>query len=169
MTRLNRGIPNWYVWVEYQGGSSNHYILSPTKQVRHYGYGKKGKILQVHPDDMEAAPKLFRAVDPSKVAVTGAVRRPVSAFTVPPHLDPANFPAKSPPPVPGNVQTVDSIATLMEPAHEPVQEDSPTPQPSGQGLFTGVDETYTPADTPKAPKRLTRRAGKGKPVRRAKK
>jgi hypothetical protein len=46
--------------VTYYGPASNHYVASPTKKVKNYGYRSRGSILQVHPDDVKAKPDLFR-------------------------------------------------------------------------------------------------------------
>lgn len=52
-------VPDNYVKVTYLGPAGNHYILSPTKVVKHYGYGGRGTHISVHPDDVRKEPTIF--------------------------------------------------------------------------------------------------------------
>lgn len=52
--------PGATVRVRYNGASGNHYIVSPSRKVRHYGYGKKGTILPaVWVEDVLRRPEYF--------------------------------------------------------------------------------------------------------------
>lgn len=57
-----------YVRVRYNGPHGNHYITSPTKKVRHYGYGGNGLELSVHPEDAARRPDLFQLIEVEPVA-----------------------------------------------------------------------------------------------------
>lgn len=47
------------ITVVYMGQTTNHYIPSPTRKVRHYGYGKRGMVVPVHRDDVLRRPDMF--------------------------------------------------------------------------------------------------------------
>lgn len=47
------------VAVTYAGQTANHYIPSPARKVRHYGYGGKGMSLVAHREDVAKRPDVF--------------------------------------------------------------------------------------------------------------
>lgn len=51
--------PDLWAEVEYQGSVGNHFIPSPNRRVRHYGYGGRGVVIPVHIDDIASEPALF--------------------------------------------------------------------------------------------------------------
>lgn len=51
------------VQVIYRGPHGNHFIPSPTKKVRYYGYGGHGTKVEVHPEDAAARPDLFEVIE----------------------------------------------------------------------------------------------------------
>lgn len=58
-----------YVSVVYRGPHGNHFIPSPTRKVRYYGYGGHGSKISVHPDDIAKRPDLFELVVEQQPAV----------------------------------------------------------------------------------------------------
>lgn len=48
-----------FVQVIYRGTIGNHYVHSPLRLVRHYGYYSNGDLISVHPSDVRNSPNLF--------------------------------------------------------------------------------------------------------------
>lgn len=92
--------PN-YVQVTYQGPNGNHFIPSPTRKVRHYGYGSNGSKLYVHREDIARRPDLFIPVSPDPGIPVAAIEPqtqeiPVVAVVVPEDLPPVPEPSTEP-------------------------------------------------------------------------
>lgn len=51
--------PSKWVEVTFQGAIGNHFIASPTRKVRHYGYGGRGAVFMAHIDDVFDSPGTF--------------------------------------------------------------------------------------------------------------
>lgn len=60
-----------WVQIQYNGRVGAHYVPSPTRVVRHYGYYTNGQTFWVHPDDQDKDPETFALVEkePEEVAV----------------------------------------------------------------------------------------------------
>ena len=56
------GTDKW-VAVTYTGTIGNHFVISPTRKVRTYGYYSRGDIFPAHIDDIRHSPHLFVPTD----------------------------------------------------------------------------------------------------------
>lgn len=83
-----------YKLVTYNGPSGNHFISSPTRKVRHYGYGHKGMQINVHEDDIAMRPDVFVLVQVPAAPVATPAPAPVVAAP-----EPTPVPAPEPEPV----------------------------------------------------------------------
>lgn len=54
-----QGAPEEWVDVIYMGPAAMHFIHSPTLKVPHYGYGRSGSRIRVHPEDVRHSPSRF--------------------------------------------------------------------------------------------------------------
>jgi predicted flap endonuclease-1-like 5' DNA nuclease len=94
--------PN-YIEVIYHGPNGNHFVPSPTRKVRHYGYGSNGDKLRVHRDDIAARPTLFV---PTETATPEPELPPPPPAPDPATLVPANVPD---PIVPDDLTQIDGV------------------------------------------------------------
>lgn len=88
--------------VVYQGKPVNHYIVSPTRQIKHYGYGSRGVKIKVHPEDVIKQPTIFVPIDDENARLVwpnypeGAPASVVLALGLPKNAQPVEVPLKSP-------------------------------------------------------------------------
>lgn len=57
--RLEQANDAALVAVTYNGSSGNHYIVSPSRSVKNYGYGGRGSRINVYPEDVRLEPATF--------------------------------------------------------------------------------------------------------------
>jgi hypothetical protein len=85
MTKLIK--PGKLVDVTYHGNLGNHYVPSPGRFVRTYGYHSRGDVFQVFEGDIELRPDLFTRVG----GPAAASEQPVEA-----EIAPEGLPAEEP-------------------------------------------------------------------------
>lgn len=88
------------VKIRYDGPIGTHLVVSPLRRVPTYGLHTRGDIFEVHEQDQQAAPNVFRLVEVKKVQTEPAVNdltEVVILPTAPPEPEVKLAPVAKPP------------------------------------------------------------------------
>lgn len=103
--------------ITYNGRVGNHYVLSPMKLVRHYGYHQQGDKFYVYPEDAAARPDLFIVEKTAEMPEPEATPEPVVE-------EQEEEPTPEATPKPENIDIAEEPEEAEEPEGEEVEEES---------------------------------------------